>query len=527
MHGSNACMAHGLRELRDRVCKGRLCVHRNGNTCKTRKYVVLRGFGPNHNMGVYNNNVTNIECSMTQRYFLCEDAGEYRPALDVRCKSFKSRELDCFRRVVLDHMPRLPVISRKQVVAMYHGPKKRVYEQARLSLVDLPLHDGDSELASFSKFEKVDVSKPPRNISPRSPRYNLELARRLKHAEHHFFTSINKCFGALTRATVIKGFNADDSASILHDKWLQFGDPVAVGLDAKKFDMHVSIRALQYEHSFYTELFPRDRVLRRLLTAQLVNRGVAYAGDGRVEFSIPGTRSSGDLNTSLGNCILMCAMVWAYAKGLGIRVELANNGDDCVVFMERSDVAAFREQLSRRFRKWGFAMTVEDTVDEFEQIEFCQTRPVMLSTGWRMVRNLTAVLEKDPMCLVPIANPQALRKWMYAVGECGGALCSGVPILESFYSAFRRLGLQCRTEFIEQVFKGRSQLQLGSGCKVATVTPESRCSFYFSFGVEPEVQRAFERYYDNLTLDLDIAATIDRDRLVCNPGDNILDFVQR
>lgn len=477
-------------------------------------------------MGVYNNNVTNIECSMTQRYFLCEDGGSYRPAFDVRCQSFKTPELVEFRRLVLDHMPRLPVLSRKQVVAMYHGPKKRVYEQARLSLVDSPLTMDDSKLCSFSKFEKVDICKPPRNISPRSPRYNLELARRIKHAEHHFFTSINKVFGAATRATVIKGFNADLSAEILHEKWLQFSDPVAVGLDAKKFDMHVSVRALQYEHSFYRYLFPRDRVLGELLFAQLNNRGVAYAGDGSVEFSIPGTRSSGDMNTSLGNCILMCAMVWAHSVKLGIRVELANNGDDCVVIMGRNDVRAFRETLSHRFRKWGFAMTMEDTVDEFEQIEFCQTRPVMLSTGWRMVRNLSAVLEKDPMCLVPIANQRALLKWMYAVGECGGALCAGVPILESFYSAFRRLGLPCRAEFIEFVFKGRSQLQLGAGCSRAIVMPSTRCSFYFSFGIEPEVQLAMERYFDALTLDQFIAPTIHRDRLVCNAGDNILNYVQ-
>ncbi len=519
-------MPVGLRDQRDKVCKGRLCVYRNGNTCRTRKYVVLRGFGPNHNLGVYNNNVENIECSMTQRYFLCEDGGSYRPALDVRPRAFRTDELCRFRLQVVRCMPSLPVLSRKQVVAMYHGPKRRVYESARLSLVDEPLCSRDAQLSNFSKFEKVDLSKPPRNISPRSPRYNLELARRLKHAEHHFFTAINNVFGARTRATVIKGFNADDSAEILHDKWLQFGDPVAVGLDAKKFDMHVTQRALRYEHSFYTALFPRDRVLRALLRAQLRNSGVAYADDGRVEFSIEGTRSSGDINTSLGNCILMCACVWAFSQHLGVRIELANNGDDCVVMLERGDVNRFTTLLPSWFRKRGFAITMEDTVDEFERVEFCQTHPVWLSAGWRMVRNVAAVFLKDPICLVPIVNDKSLRKWMYAVGECGGALCSGVPVLQAFYAAFQRLGLPCRREFVEYVYKGRSQLQLGVGVRDAHITPLARCSFYFAFGIEPEAQVRLESYFQQLEMEGFDGRMVHRDQLVCNPGVNILSYVQ-
>jgi hypothetical protein len=113
VHGSENCMNPQLRLQRKEQCKGRLCVRRNGNTAKTRKYVVLRGFGPDHNMGVYNNNVANIESSMTQRYFLCKDGDGYRPAFDVRASAFKTFELNEFRKEVLDHMPKLPVMTRK------------------------------------------------------------------------------------------------------------------------------------------------------------------------------------------------------------------------------------------------------------------------------------------------------------------------------------------------------------------------------------------------------------------------------
>jgi len=478
-------------------------------------------------MGVYNNNVSNIESSMTQRYFLCKDGDGYRPAFDVRASAFKTDELKEFQKIVLSNMPKLPVMTRKETVALYHGHKQVVYEKARLSLDDKPLSVEDSYLKSFSKFEKVDVSKPPRNISPRETRYNLELARYLKHAEHHFFKAINKAFRGRTRATVIKGLNADVSAQVLYEKWILFLDPVAIGLDASKFDMHVTVRALLYEHSFYNKLFPRNSKLRQLLKWQLKNQGIAYADDGSVRFEIVGTRSSGDINTSLGNCILMCSMVWAYAKSLGIDCELANNGDDCVVILERVDADKFRDRLSAWFKVRGFAMTVEDTVDEFEQIEFCQTHPVKLSTGWRMVRNIKAVVEKDPMCLVPINGEKALQKWLYAVGTCGSILTSGVPVLSNFYNAFLRSGVECSDGMMSKVFEGRSQLSLGQGVATAQVDSEARCSFYYAFGIGPDEQRSLERYYDNLTVDLSVGPVIKRTELVCNPGGNIISIVQQ
>jgi hypothetical protein len=341
----------------------------------------------------------------------------------------------------------------------------------------------------------------------------------LKHAEKHYFRAINAVFQSRTRATVIKGYNADDSASILWDKWTTFSDPVAIGLDASKFDMHVSVPALRYEHEFYTRLYPRSKLLRKLLRWQLYNGGVARAADGIVKFGMEGTRSSGDLNTSLGNCIIMCALVWDYAQTIGVDIELANNGDDCVVFLNRSSEYYFRANVTTWFRKRGFTMQVEPTCYEFEHVEFCQTHPVLLSTGWRMVRNLAAVLTKDPMCLVPIPNVKVLRKWLDAVGTCGGILCGGVPVLGAFYECFKRHGLPCG-KLIDEVYRNRAQLQLGVGLQRAVVTARSRVSFYYAFGVLPDEQIQLELYYDNLELDLQLPEGVERQFMPSLPGLN-------
>jgi len=522
VYGSQTQVAAALRARVAAECKGSLCVRRNGLSIKQREFSVITGFGPDHNLGVYNNSVDTIERALVERYFLCKDGEGFRPAFAVGPSSYSTPGLSEFRARVVAKMPNLPVLTSQQVVDSYHGPKRRLYQQALHSLEQTPLSDIDALVSMFVKFEKQDVEKAPRGINPRSTRFNLRLGKYLKHAEHHYFRAINKAFGARTRATVIKGFNADDAATILRHKWDRFARPIAIGLDASKFDMHVSVPALRYEHSFYEALFPGSRELRWLLRKQLRNRGLARAVDGTVKFSMEGTRCSGDLNTSLGNCIIMCALVWEYARVSGVELELANNGDDCVVFLDQRQEDQFRIGLSSWFQGKGFAMTVEDTVDEFERVEFCQTRPVQLSTGWRMVRKLDACIMKDPICLLSVPNDTVFRKWLGAVGVCGGKLSSGVPVLESFYAAFVRHGLECSAGMIEEVYKNRSQLRLANGVSKAVVDARSRVSFYYAFGVTPDQQLEMERFFYQVVILKLGDERVDRQWLVNSPGVNIV-----
>lgn len=523
MRGSDTVVSPVLLEQVRTQCRGQLCARRNGMPPKTRKFVVSSGFGPLHNMGVYNNNVDTIQRAFVERYFLCKEGNSFRPALDVASNRFSSSILfKEFSNSVAEHMPKLPRMSRQQVVDCYHGAKRVVYENALLSLQRDPLVERDSFLKSFVKFEKQDVSKAPRVINPRSARYNLVLGTYLKHAEKHYFKAINSVFGAQTPATVIKGVNSDVSATILRAKWDCFKHPVGLGLDATKFDMHTSLEALCYEHSFYLQLFPGSGELVKLLNWQLCNRGTAKSVDGSVEFTMRGTRSSGDLNTSLGNCLIMCAMVWVYAKRCDVVIELANNGDDCVVFMERSELGKFMQGFDLWFRSCGYAMTVETPVYEFEQVEFCQTRPVQLSSGWRMIRNHATVLTKDTMCMVPIQNNNVYRKWLHAVGEAGSSLASGSPVQESFYRAYLRAGTKSDQKFKDHVYRGTSMYTKINELGTAVITPSSRVSYYYAFGVLPDEQVELERYFDSAVFEDVVLIPIPRQHYVDEPGISLL-----
>jgi len=503
-----------------------LRVKLNGQPKHPREFVVLNGFTPSHTLGVYDNDVNAVVCALTERYFNCSDGlGGFHKPLRVGKRAFKQPGLVHFKRLVMDAMPYVPRLTPPQVVSLYVGGKQKVYSAAMRSLEVLHLHPGDSRLGSFVKFEKQDTTKAPRIINPRTARYNLCLARYLKHAEKLYFKAINVAFGSRTPATVIKGYNADQSARIIRQKWDLFEQPVCVGLDATKFDMHVSVRALEYEHSFYKSLFPGDELLKKLLSWQLVNSGVARLPDGKVEFAVEGTRSSGDINTSLGNCLLMCAMVHAYASFVGVDVELANNGDDCVVFMEQKDEANFIAKLDAWFALRGFRMQTEPSVYEFEGVEFCQSKPILVGAEWRMVRNLVACLRKDAMCLVPVPNHNTYRKWLFAVGECGLALCAGVPVLEAYYRRFYDLGVQCSDGFRREVFKNRSQLQLSQGVRKCAIDARSRVSFYYAFGVTPDAHIQMEEALSSRVLQPLDNSKLVRDDLRHIPGLNIVDHL--
>lgn len=493
---------------------------------KRRRFIVTTGVGPSHNLRVFNNNVASIEGALTERYFLCKDGTEYRPAFDVGPQAYRDAALCSFRDEVLKNMPDLPRLTRRQVVDRYTGPKKRVYERALLSLSRRCLSVRDSRVTMFTKFEKQDVSKAPRGINPRDARYNLELGRYLKHAEHPFFRAIHRCFKHKfddpSGLTVIKGVNADKAARVLREKWDSFNRPVAVGLDAKKFDMHVHEEALKYEHSYYNGLFPRESKLKWMLRKQLRTRGRAWATDGDVKFRMKGTRCSGDLNTSLGNCIIMCALVYAFAIHTGIRICLANNGDDCVVFMEERDLERFTQLLDGWFKVRGFDITVEPPATEFEQIEFCQTHPVLLSTGWRMVRNMLAVLTKDPICLIPVHKQADMDRWFGAVGECGGILNEGVPVMQEFYNMYSRSGRSDFTVGLQHhIYKNTTMYQRIENLQTASVDARARVSYYYAFGVLPDEQLCLEQYYGAVNI-----ADVDRNVVpsdgVLFPGDNII-----
>lgn len=456
-------------------------------------------------MGINNADISTLECALLERMYYCEIKGEFVEPPPVSVGVYTAR-LSYFRKLLLERVGTATPVSLDEVVEMYKGRKRTIYQNALAKYEEHGLTRKDGYLNSFVKLEKVNPNKAPRCIQPRKPVYNLNLGRFIKPIEHRTYHAIDKIFG--DGPTVMKGYNVQRIGSIIRGKWRTFNQPVAVGLDATKFDMHVSIAALLWEHSVYNGIY-RSALLQTLLEWQIDNRGYGFCKDGSLRYQVGGRRASGDMNTALGNCLIMCALVHAYAKDRGVDVKLVNNGDDCVVMMEASDLQRFSAGLNEWFLEMGFRMAVEPPVYNLCEIEFCQMHPLeMPDGGCLMVRNIPTALRKDSLCTIDIRQERPRKAWLTAVGTGGLALTGGVPIMQNFYRMYRRLGGGVVSNVSKEITRNSGMAMLSVGVSLDFVEPsdEVRAQVYLAWGITPDEQVALERYYDEYSYDSSILA---------------------
>lgn len=490
---------------------------------KVRKVLRMVGANCGLALGVHNNTLVNALRAVRERVFAVERGGELVPPPRPVSGVFRSR-LAGFRQALLERLGPCTPWSLDKFVGSYKGSKQLRYQRAVTSLSARRINRGDSFLQSFVKAEAVNfTAKPdpaPRIIQPRTPRYNALVGRFIRPLEHRVYHGIAKLFGG---PTVMKGYNAVSTASCLRDMWREFTQPVALSLDASRFDQHVSREALQWEHSVYNRVY-NDPELASLLRWQLDNTGYVRTSDGaRFRYQVSGCRMSGDMNTALGNCLIMCALVWTWAATCGVRVRLANNGDDCSVFMERRDLARFTRGMEAWFLEMGFTLTSDGVATVFERVDFCQTRPVFTGRGWVMCRNPRVGLCKDVLCKQPTMDRPVLgyRKWLYQVGQAGLAIADGVPVFSAAYSSFVRAGVPCaKAQGFGDMSSGFEHMARGLTYSGTPITAEARVSFWRAWGITPDQQEVLEQQYQGLEAPLDCWAV---KSVADNPGLHFFD----
>lgn len=484
-----------------------LSVRKTLGHVKARQMVRVTGISPPVHLIGFNNDINTLERAVKERVFFVKNKeGEFvSPPRPV--KGFFRSTLKTSMEQLRKFLPKTAPLSRYDFVETFRGRKKKIYQAAADSLLCTGnLTVKDSFITPFVKYEKTDhttkADPVPRVVSPRNPRYNVELGRFLRPLEERIFKAIGKLFG---HKTVFKGMNAAASAACMFEKWSMFRNPVAIGLDASRFDQHCSEEALRTEHEVYLDCYPtkrRKRQLEFLLKMQLRNKCFGYVPDGRVKYTTVGTRMSGDMNTSLGNCILMCLMIHAYGLARGVNLQLANNGDDCVVIMEKDDLPKFQKNLDEWFLSMGFNMAVEEPCYTFEEIEFCQTHPIWVGPkfdDYLMTRHPVKAIAKDTACTHPWQTEKVFAGWMHAVGTGGMAMAGQIPIFQDFYKSFIAAGTY-RMKTADPQGWGVKMLGLGLSRSYGVIDPLTRASFYWAFGITPDEQICAEEFYGSMKL---------------------------
>jgi hypothetical protein len=192
-------------------------------------------------------------------------------------------------------------------------------------------------------------------------------------------------------------------------------------------------------------------------------------------------------------------MMWSFCVAFFLRCSLINDGDDCVMIMERSDLGAFVNNVEGWFAELGFRMKVEQPVYKLEHIEFCQSHPIEVRPGvYRMVRDPRIVLNKDLIVIKPIQHQADFDFYRRAIGLCGMSLAGDVPVFCQYYQALIRGTNESKRKV--ELETGMQYLALRMTHKFSEPSQVARVSFWEAFGISPDLQVALEHDYARATL---------------------------
>lgn len=481
----------------------RLAVRSLAGKQNIRRIYRVSALSPPLLFGVHENNLVNLLRGIRERVFAVEIDG--RLEKPPRPESGRvETELAGFAKAFDKLSPPTTPWDTDTFCGTYVGRRETVYREAAESLQRQPVRRADANSDSFLKAEKIPfyakADPAPRLIHPRSPRYNVAVGVFLKKIEHDVYRQVDKVWQS---RTILKGYNAHEVGRIMAKKWAKFRKPVGIGLDASRFDQHVSAQALRWEHARYLGFFRGiDReTLAELLSWQLSTKCVARCKDGKVKYRVDGMRFSGDMNTGMGNCLLMSAMVWCWCRKQGVKAQLANNGDDCVLIVEEGQLSQLDlHQMVKWFHTLGFTMKVEEPVRDLERVEFCQTHPIFDGDDWVMVRKHRHATAKDCVSIKPLDSSSVFDKWRLSVGLAGLHLTGGIPCQQEFYVAMARGAKGEALRGDPTLETGFMRLARGMDRCYSEPSPAARYSYWLAFGITPDEQVALEQTYRGRSL---------------------------
>jgi len=395
--------------------------------------------------------------------------------------------------------------SWRATAESYSGTLRRRYLEAARSLEEDGLSGvQDWTIRAFLKTEKnrqPGKAMKPRLIYPRSSRYNLEVASRLKPFEHWLWGRlVGSVLGFDGSRLVAKGLNQRQRANLIRKKFNSFRKCVCFEADGEAFEAHVGPASLREEQKVYGAAFPGDTRLRHLLTKQLELFGTTSCG---AKFSRKGARASGDYNTGMGNSIVFLVEVVAALRSYGLsHFDVLVDGDNVLVFLEQDECEPVLEGFSDVILKnCGHEVLLERPAYVLEDVRFGGSAPVFLGDkrGWSMVREHHRVLSGAFSSHIYLREAVFAREWMVGVAMCELSQARGVPILQSFFvSALKSLGGSRRVRehpFGDYLVKGAWFANEGDQLGV---TLEARLSFERAFGVDPDEQVRLENLFSHM-----------------------------
>lgn len=376
-----------------------------------------------------------------------------------------------------------------------HKPpsQRKRYRRALVRLTRYGLREKDCEIKMFIKNERMKYPnddcteielKPPRAIQARGQSFNLVVQRyMIPYAK--FFKDMRVYSG---RSPFAKGMDPIQIAQQLLDDWDNMTDPVALLLDQEKFDSSLNTQWIKETHRYYRGYFCCDEIIR-LLRVQLRNKCTTATG---LRYVVVGTRMSGDPDTSDGNSTANLALICHLMRECSYRETVM--GDDCVVIFERHHLPLIMNRLleHKLNRTYPWKTTYRVT-DVFEDIDFCQCKPVKTINGYIMVRDISRVITRGLTCIsqTVVNNPGLYYDWLRAVGDCEYSCNPGVPV----HSSVAKYMQSYSNRPIKEP-QDKSEFKMLHGKYKHNITTEARLSYQRAFGIDINMQHRIEQWFE-------------------------------
>lgn len=426
---------------------------------------------------------------------------------------FVYKHLAPFVRSLAQSIGRHPAVQYVDVYRNMSRKKYLRYEKAHKNLTRQggQVYTDQSRINMFVKLEGIsfDKNNPDcRAIQFRTPEYTLALAAALKRAEHMLYELTDVVGFGLGRLFAKNMNNVQRAEALLaknHPGWHK------IELDASRWDAHYNPTFNKLE-ALLTQLTCLSPDIVDLMKRQWLNRGSfrtrTQSGTFKAKYEVKGGRMSGDANTAFGNCAIMGCLLAAFGTWSKRNFTFLCDGDDSVFFHDGDVITD--EEISAFFLQFGVVMAVENRPEAFEDIGFCQAKPVLVDGRWTMVRSVSKIMSK--LGVSPkLAAGRAKYLRTVALGEL--SLLRGCPVLQAFLQAIIRnceQNIKNKTQkhrihksALEDYFRLKSFIPKDwQVVKHRPVSDLSRASFQRAYGINIEQQLVLERALEGWAFDL-------------------------
>lgn len=407
------------------------------------------------------------------------------------------------------------------LIGWFPQHKRALYSRELVSLSNYGLTKNDRRIGAFVKNEKLLIEEKdadPRMIQARTPRFNLELGQFTRAIEKGLYKLLDE---ETDVPMIAKGMNMRERAVALKTLWDSLENPVALSLDLSRWDMHVSPEMMAVAHQFYNQIID-DPWLREILSYQLQNTGFTAGG---VKYAVKGNVMSGDMTTALGNCVmvvLVLRVIQDFLKRPGAseyswmsrwrksveklsrkcrKLRFLDDGDDHVVMCEKPAYPLLSEMLPMVWEHMGHKMTVDGMTEDFEQIMFCQHKPLYHHGMWEMMPNPLKVLG-TAFCVTGdrCHNQSDKMKYLGTMWEARAILHQGQPVLGPLFHRLSKWNKQrlSSDNARRSMMAGMERMALADGrstVEITDVEPETRAKVSSQWGLEVDLQHLIENNF--------------------------------